>query len=189
MPGRRSSGSAWPYMSHAIAPSQELQPLCGSYWPILGQSHLLEPGTGLTLPELHGLIIIIMLERFPKGKSGCQPPKKGVWTDSPKLMPALLKLYPICLFFKPPRHFLKPQGSAGHDLKIIPLVPFYRRRNKGPEKESGSPKFTQHTPSSHFQFPERAKASVMSFFPAGSIASPLPGLAERICQLSACLSN
>lgn len=128
-----------------------------------------------------------------QGKIRVLASPKGIWTGSPQMIPTPLKQHPfssICLFYSPQDMFWSPRASAGHDLKTTYLIPFYRKKKiEGPERESGSPKVTQHSPSSHSQFLECAYASLMSLFPTGSVASPLPSLAERICQLSACLSN
>lgn len=122
----------------------------------------------------------------PQGEIGAQHPEKESQQAPPRWHPLRWTLIPPA-FFRSQDVFWNPR--ALHDLKTTHLVPFHKTKNEGPERESASPKVTQHTPLSNSQFLESACASLTDLLPTGSVASPLPGLAERICQLSACLTK
>lgn len=171
--------SDWPDSSHVTAPNQSL---------LLGLISWANPGSE---PEV-GWLLQDYMEGWQRGWresprwNGAQHPEKESQQAPPRWHPLRWTLIPPA-FFRSQDVFWNPR--ALHDLKTTHLVPFHKTKNEGPERESASPKVAQHTPLSNSQFLESACASLTDLLPAGSVASPLPGLAERICQLSACLSN
>ena len=118
--------------------------------------------------------------------------EKGMWTGSSKMIPTPLKPQPfssICLSFSLQDMFWILRTSAGHDLKIMDLILFYRKKLKAQRGKVAPQKlhstFQHHSPKS-WKVPI---ASWMNLLPLWVCSVSIPGLAERICQLSACLSN
>ena len=198
MLGKRFIGSDWPDLSHVIVPNNlprgKSVPLGCSAWAFwsCSQGNLL---ISLTSPE----------SEPPPRDSGWVNPSRTTCTndsegerDFPRALVSQKEIWKAPQNWSPLHWILTPFLLApqdifwnlGPDLKTMHLAAFYRSKNEGSERERAPPKShstPHHHPPSSWKVPSPRRW--VCLLPVGSSASSLPGLAERICQLSACLSN